>query len=209
MARSRSEAPVTSPAHRVRELRDSAKTRQQIQTGKILASTHRRPQAKIVQDNFARWIARATDVLHIDLHSGLGKYGEYKLLIDDVPGSPAVEWYRRVFGEKSVEATVDVAGTAYKTSGDMGAWLANKFAHINYRFVTAEFGVYSIFRVLAALRAENRAYHFGRPGDRSYQRAKAELLECFCPHDTTWRETVVRRALQIVDQGSGAISFRK
>ncbi len=52
MARSRSEAPVTSPAHRVRELRDSAKTRQQIQTGKILASTHRRPQDIKVLDHF-------------------------------------------------------------------------------------------------------------------------------------------------------------
>ena len=165
--------------------------------------------AQIVQDNFARWIAGATDVLHIDLHSGLGTYGEYRLLIDDAPGSQVVDWYRRVFGEKSVEATVDAAGTAYKTSGDMGAWLAHKFAHISYRFATAEFGVYSIFRVLAALRAENRAYHYGRPGNRSYRRAKTELLECFCPHDTRWRETVLRRALQIINQGSGAISFRK
>ena len=164
--------------------------------------------AKIVQENFGRWIAGATDVLHIDLHSGLGKYGEYKLLVNAAPVSPEIDWFRRVFGESCVEAAVDAAGMAYKTSGSMGAWLANHYAHIDYRFAAAEFGAYPILRVLAALRAENRAHYYGRPGDRSYRRAKTELLECFCPHDKTWRETVVRQALQLIELGSGAIAFR-
>ena len=165
--------------------------------------------AKIVQDNFARWIAGAADVLHIDLHSGLGKYGDYKLLVNAAPGSTAIDWYRQVFGAGSVEAAAHADGTAYRTEGSMGEWLAREFAHINYRFANAEFGGHNILRVLAALRAENRAHHYGQPDEDSYGRAKAELRECFCPADTRWRETVLQRALGIIDQGCAAIPFRQ
>ncbi len=165
--------------------------------------------AKIILDNFERWIAGATDVLHIDLHTGLGKYGAYKLLVVDPPGSPAIDWYRKVFGERVVEATAQADGTAYKLRGTMAASLAHKLAGIDYRCAGAEFGGYSVLRVLAALRAENRAHHYGRPSDASYQRAKAELRECFCPGDSSWRETALRKALRVIDQGIASVPFRQ
>ena len=163
--------------------------------------------AKIIQENFSRWIAGARDVLHIDLHSGLGKYGEYKLLVNDAAGSAGSDWYRQVFGAKFVEDSGHVDATAYQTRGSMGEWLAREFAHVNYRFLAAEFGAHNILRVLAALRAENRAHHYGQPDQDSYRRAKAELRECFCPADPRWRETVLERALGIIDQGRAALPF--
>ena len=47
---------------------------------------------------------------------------------------------------------------------------------------------------------ENRAHFFGRPSSGAHQRAKAELLECFCPRSDRWREKVVEQGLAIIDR---------
>ena len=164
--------------------------------------------ANIILENFGRWTAGATDVLHIDFHTGLGKYGAYTLLVVDAPDSPALDWYRKAFGENVVEAVAQADGTAYKLRGTMAAALAARFAGSNYRCVGAEFGAYPVLRVLAAMRAENRAHFYSRPGETFYRRAKAELLECFCPSDAKWRETALHQALRVIDQGIASAPFR-
>ena len=164
--------------------------------------------ANIMMDNFARWTAGATDVVHIDFHSGLGKYGAYKLLVVEAPDSPALAWYRNAFGKDLVEPVAQADGTAYKLTGTMAGALAMKLAGVNYRRVGAEFGAYPVLRVLAAMRAENRAHFYGQPGEASYRRAKAELRECFCPRKAWWRENALRLGLRIIDQATESVPFR-
>ena len=67
-------------------------------------------------------------------------------------------------------------------------------------FNTAEFGTYAPLRVLQALRAENRAHHWGQPNDAGTRRAKRQLRETFAPADEGWRNTTVTRGLDIVRQ---------
>ena len=57
---------------------------------------------------------------------------------------------------------------------------------------------------LMALRAENRAHHFGRPGSPGVERAKTELLECFCPDSEHWRTRVVQQGQTIIERAIGA-----
>ena len=52
----------------------------------------------------------------------------------------------------------------------------------------------------ALLRAENRAHHFGRPGEPSYRWAKRWVMEAFCPSDPAWREAVLPPALALIDR---------
>ena len=155
---------------------------------------------RIMRHHLAGWLGGAPRAVHIDLHSGLGAHGRYRLLLEESAPSPNVEWYRDTCGSQVVEAGSGGGGTAYEASGTLGGWAMTHLGDTRYRFVCAEVGTYPIVRVLGSLRAENRTHFFGQPSSRAHRRAKAELLECFCPRSDRWREPVVEQGLAIIDR---------
>jgi hypothetical protein len=68
----------------------------------------------------------------------------------------------------------------------------------DYLFAYAEFGTYGPIPVLAGLRAENQAHHWGTVDSPETGRAKARLKELFCPADERWRSRVLERSRDIV-----------
>ncbi len=156
--------------------------------------------SRLIVSNFQKWVGSARHVVHIDFHSGLGAFAEYKLLLVESSGSRRVDWYRDTFDAEQVEPLNTPDGTAYVATGVMGDWLARSLTDCDYRFVAAEVGTYRIERVLGALRAENRAHFYCAPGSPKTQRAKQELMECFCPAAPAWRELVLERGHTIIEQ---------
>lgn len=161
---------------------------------------------QIIHAEIDDWVGSAERILHVDFHSGLGEHGDCKLLLAEHAGSPQCRWYEDVFGREMVEATEVDTGTAYRASGPMGEWLQRRFHERDYRFVTAEYGTWGPVRVLASLRAENRAHHFSQPGTPPFARAKQELMECFCPADPEWRAKVVTIGQEILAKGAAALA---
>lgn len=158
---------------------------------------------QIIWDNCDHWVGDATKVVHLDFHSGLGRFGAYKLLLSQA-GPESIDWYVDTFGSEFVE-TLDTGNTAYRVSGLFGEWIQNHFSARDYRFVYVEYGTYGGMRMLSALRSENRAFHYGEEESELFKSAKAELLECFCPSDAGWRNKVIQSGLAIVDQASHAV----
>ncbi|WP_417732794.1 M14 family metallopeptidase [Rosistilla oblonga] len=155
----------------------------------------------VVRDHCESWIGDAPSVVHIDLHSGLGRFGECRLM-PVVSDAAPVAAFIDAFPDRSLEFEATHQRTAYPVRGGMGQWFVDRFGDRPYRFALAEFGTYGPLRVLAALRRENR-FHFQGPRDTEAQRrAKAELLECFCPRSAAWRRRVIDTSLSIVDQAS-------
>ena len=70
----------------------------------------------------------------------------------------------------------------------------------DYLFAYAEFGTYPPIQMLAGLRAENQAHHWGTPDSPETRRAKERLEELFCPADEGWRSQVLERSLAIVER---------
>ena len=159
---------------------------------------------QLVQENCDSWLGSSQSIIHIDFHSGLGPFGTYKLLLTEGSDSDYSSWFADTFGADCVEPLVEAEGTAYNVSGLFGGWMQGHFSARDYRFVGAEFGTYGVIRVLGAIRAENRAHHYGSEDSAIYQSAKKELLECFCPNDPLWRNQVVESGLDIIDQGAKA-----
>jgi hypothetical protein len=156
---------------------------------------------RLVQERFRGWTRGAEEVMHLDVHTGLGDYANYRLLIEP-PHVHDLDWYRARFDPDRVAA---VGGdTPYAARGVMGAWLARHAGLRGYRFACLEFGTYAPLRVLAALRAENRAHHHSAPGSPACERAKRNLVECFCPASRFWRRKALERALEVVRQAVGA-----
>ena len=161
------------------------------------------PAMNVFEENCVHWIGSARKIIHVDVHSGLGAFGRYKILVDELAGSEQGRWYERVFGSASIKTKDDAA---YLATGTLGRWIQDRFADRDYRFVTAEFGTYGPVRVLGAIRAENRAHHFAEEQSRAFQDAKTELMECFCPADESWRQTAVTAGLEIIEQSVASLN---
>lgn len=140
---------------------------------------------RVLHEHLPTWIAGASRVVHLDLHSGLGSRGRAKLLIDS-PLTPAQQaWLDQHLGKESYEANHS-AGIAYNTRGGLGPWCQAHAGIDDYLYACAEFGTYPPLQVLAGLRAENREHHWGTPGSANYVRAKQRLRELFDPGETAW-----------------------
>ena len=151
---------------------------------------------RLLSEHLPRWLAGSQSVVHLDFHTGLGNRGECKLLIDypltERQRSRLADW----FGAGSFQ-TADSSGIAYEAKGGFGRWCVSRNLAPDYLFTYAEFGTYRPIQVLAGLRAENQAHHWGEPAAPSTLSAKERLKELFCPADSGWRSRVLERSLHL------------
>lgn len=160
---------------------------------------------RLLARHLDRWLGAAPRVVHFDFHTGLGPWGEGKLLIG-YPLSPARRsQLTRWFGPRSFVQCSD-GGQLYRTRGDLGQWCVARNPGRDYHFACAEFGTYGPFGVLSALRTENQAHHYGKPNDRATLRAKRRFLETFCPASPRWRRTVIEQSLTFARQAIAGLT---
>jgi hypothetical protein len=56
--------------------------------------------------------------------------------------------------------------------------------------------------LLAAVRAGNHLHRHSFVDSSPHRKAKAELLEYFCPHSPPWRKRVIKSSLVAIDQAT-------
>jgi hypothetical protein len=150
-------------------------------------------------------LARASRIVAIDVHTGLGPYGEDTLLVDASNARAGVNVnMRKAFGERTQSA--DNESIAYRVRGAHEQMYFRLFSVSAVHFATQEFGTFHVLRVLAALRAENRWHHYGT-GTPDHP-SKKQLRKMFCPDDDAWRERILRRGQEVVRQAC-ALAFGK
>jgi hypothetical protein len=166
--------------------------------GLFFGGTEPQQTTNYLKGNLPVWAGSADTIIHIDLHTGLGAYGKYKLLLVDEAGSEPAQWVSNHFGHEHVEPWD--GRTPYQQRGLMAAYFKQRFAGRHYHGLTAEFGTYSPIRVLGALRAEQRAHLYAAPTSSAYEWAKHEVMEAFCPSPNGWRNSVVNQGLSIIEK---------
>tara|TARA_Y100000589_G_scaffold321426_1_gene352786 strand:- start:339 stop:1016 length:678 start_codon:yes stop_codon:yes gene_type:complete len=159
----------------------------------------------ILKENLPRWVGSCTDVLHIDFHTGLGKFGTYKLLVDHEWDSERAKWLGEQFGETFVEPWEPKDGVSYAIRGGLGTWCKSQLPEVTYDVLVAEFGTVNIIKVLEALRAENRAHFWCAQDDPRRIKAKEQLKEVFCPTSPKWRDQVVAQGLDIIQSAMNSV----
>ena len=159
---------------------------------------------QILEQHMKAWIGSAKSVVHLDFHTGLGGWGTCKLITDDTPSPAQRNWIARTFGSGAHEEG-DSRGVAYQARGSLGRWCGAQNFAPEYLLAFAEFGTYGNLRVLAGLRAENQAHHWGRAQDRGTLRAKARLRELFCPASAQWRTRALAQGMELVEKAIGGM----
>lgn len=136
-------------------------------------------------------------VVHVDLHSGLGKYGGRTLLLEGKSTPEQMARARAAFGTEI--KGWDASNThAYEIRGGLLGEVMRRLEGVRYDGFTCEFGSLSNLPVLVRLRAENRLHHWGSlpPGSLDHW-AKAGIREAFAPLDPAWEQAVLDHGPQI------------
>ncbi|MCA9535463.1 MAG: DUF2817 domain-containing protein [Myxococcales bacterium] len=148
-------------------------------------------------------VGSAKRVVHLDFHTGMGKWGTYVLAVDFPNDSERVRRLRREFGHEAVQG-LDPSGVLYEINGSLGGWLQDQFPEVEYDCMLAEYGTHNVIEVLSAMREENRAHHHCAPGSAAHQKAKQRFKEAFFPESRAWQTSAVRDSLKIVRQALAA-----
>lgn len=150
---------------------------------------------RILREHLARWLGASAEITHIDIHTGLGPWARYSLIVE---GRTAVEGAARLmqrFGAEAIQID-SFEGSNFQERGGLGPWCEALLPERRYDFITAEFGTYPSLLILEVLRDENRAHCWAQAGQR-YEWAKARLMQRFAPASPSWRRRCLEQGLAV------------
>ena len=150
----------------------------------------------LVLDWLKRSLQGAERCIALDIHTGLGSYGDDALLVSYPPDSERFKDLKASLGDR-IE-TLDPEDTAYRFKGGFLDGLEREMPHLDWTCIGQEFGTLNSLRVLNALRQENRFHHYGKKELIDHP-AKQQLLRAFCPDDDQWRQQILKRGRELVD----------
>lgn len=162
---------------------------------------------EILKEALPPLLGGAERVVHLDLHTGSGKWGTYIHAVDLPVGSDRVAQLKREFGASTVQG-LDNSGVLYVIHGVLGAWLQEIMPHVQYDCMLTEFGTYNNISVLATLRHENRVWWHARDDPKRRAEARRRIFEAFCPASPTWRTACTDQAQATFGQAMAAVFGR-
>ncbi len=152
----------------------------------------------------AQRCANVRRVAIVDVHTGLGPWGQGELITNDRAGSPEYDRASSWWGE--VTSMVEGDSVSAMLSGD---WLgaAPGFApHAEVTGAALEFGTVDLISVLHALRADAWLHSHGDPTGTDAADVRAQVRNAFADDDPTWLDAVWARFLQVLEQTFVALS---
>lgn len=168
--------------------------------GLFFGGKHREQGPRRFQLYISGRFSDSSRLVAIDVHTGLGRFGEDCLLVGDDAGRLASAAEMQLAYGNRVQSP-DAKNIGYRPHGAQDGLYYRMFPAAQVCFAVQEFGTRHPLAVLAALRAENRSHHYGVAGAAENDRAKERLLEVFCPSSKRWREQVLKRGREVIHQG--------
>lgn len=149
-------------------------------------------------------LADARRVAIVDLHTGLGPWGEGELITSDPVGSPAHLRARSWWNDVASMAGGDSVSAVLS-----GEWLHAAPGCMPRAEVTSaalEFGTVDPVSVLQALRADSWLHSHGDPTAPGAAEVRAQVRAAFADDDPAWLDAVWARFLQVLEQTFVALS---
>jgi hypothetical protein len=146
-----------------------------------------------------------------DLHTGAGPFGYPLLMAIAESRYPALDDANALYGPwlttivTSAQERSDT-GVVASATGYTSQALLDALPRTRLMQLVIECGTYDEVRMNKALCDDQWLHLYGDPADAQGQRIKRELLECFLPTDTDWRDIAWRRTQQIWERALGALS---
>jgi predicted deacylase len=159
--------------------------------------------ARLVDQLLPKLLQKCGEVVHLDFHTGLGRWANWDLLLSEQAPPEDAEWWRQHFDAAKVKEASS-QGKSYEIRGGFGSWLQARFPNCRYRFATAEFGTYAPMRVIQALTNELH-WHTQLGHAEPNHWARRALTEAFAPRDARWRAASLAAGLSLVERAANAL----
>jgi hypothetical protein len=145
------------------------------------------PGPRIYLDWLRAHLAKVQHLFALDVHTGLGRWGEDTVLLESGVGATPVRELQAALRRPLVNPASG-RSVAYTVRGGLGSALPVTLPATSIDFVLQELGTYSPLAMFRALREENRCHFYGGGPDHP---AKQRLREASCPAAPAWRDSAV------------------
>jgi hypothetical protein len=165
------------------------------------------PEAEAALALFIEKLAGKKRIVHLDLHTALGAYGDCTPVLEGDPSSEQLSRAKAVFGEKLRSWSKDDAD-GYIIRGGMTKELARRLSEVRYDGFTCEFGTRSNLAVLGAMREETRQHFYSRlqPLESQETSVKKRFINAYIPQDTAWMDKVIAHAAPLYQKGGALLA---
>lgn len=151
---------------------------------------------KIFKDFLETHLVHVKTLKVIEVHSGLGKWGEDVLFFNS---SASESRTKKFLFKLDEEITSDDPGeVGFKTQGDLQHEIPLLLPNTETFWILQEFGAYNTIQTLKAIRTENQYYQSG--GRELNHWSKEGLREVFCPQSEEWQSKVVKRGIELFEK---------
>lgn len=136
------------------------------------------------------------EVIIIDVHTGLGDYGECEL-ISTLPEA-ALAFSRAVSRFGDVKSAASGTSSSAEVSGTLETPVIAR-TDVEATYIAAEYGVRSLSETLDALRADNWLYARGDPTAPEAAEVKAQIRNAFYGDTPAWKSQVFGTARELFE----------
>jgi hypothetical protein len=155
--------------------------------------------AKMLKDVVGENLAHVSKLIVVDFHTGLGEFGAGEMITEDLPGSPAYERARAMWGARVASSEAGESVSA-PLSGTIDKALPTWLPKTELTFAALEVGTRSTRDVFNALRKDNWLHCFA--GKRHLHKdagtIRLELRDAFYPDLSEWKRMVWKHAAEVV-----------
>jgi hypothetical protein len=147
-----------------------------------------------------RHLSHAENVVAVDIHTGLGEYGNAEIILNVPDREDAYLRAVAIWGPARVRSTATGDSVSVHLEGSPKLALPRMLPKADVTAVSLEFGTSPPLKVLRALRAENWLYHYGGDDHPKAAEIKADLVQAFYPTQDEWKARVWEQGKELVEQ---------
>ncbi len=153
--------------------------------------------AKMLRDVMHEELRDVRRLIVIDFHTGLGQHGHGEMISEDLPGSPAYERAKAMWGERvrSSEAGESVSAPL---TGTVDKAVADYLSDVELTFAALEVGTRPTRDVFNALRKDNWLHCFAGTDHADGEAIRREIRDAFYPDTAEWKRMVWNAADEVV-----------
>jgi predicted deacylase len=151
---------------------------------------------RVIENIIERYQLAQRHLAVVDIHTGLGLYAHGEIINDHPPGTTGFDIASHWYG---ASVTAPAMGTS---SSVMKLGLMDYYWHDLMTkwgcFVTLEFGSYNTDALFEVVLQDHRSWKSGDA--QAISKSASDMREHFCPRDSYWRELVLVKSRQVIQQ---------
>lgn len=145
------------------------------------------------------YCGKASHVIAIDYHTGLGEFAAGELLGFDKPGDPSYEDAKACWGDDYI-SVYSRGTTAYEIYGILFNAYLEELPNARMHFSSHEFGTIDESKVFQYMREDHWLHTYGQLDSKVASRVRANMKRAFYCDDESWKNTVLQQAFLAEDQ---------